>query len=243
MRIRFTRAGCSVAVGVAVTAMLAMSAGAPSAYAKPLATTACSSHCVDVSFQVPGPSWILGAHSGRAVVNAVVRLLPGSNGASKEDFRYTKMGTVFPLYCMATGQAQTGSTFTNNQCHLLFQAGLLEARTFSLEFDPNNGGSKNVCIGSWGDTVANGWKLRLETCGIGPDTVLLLAPKLPGGNTSTGDWLINGASDNFSTPLVASSDGYAPSDAVWRTVNFNGGKAVDTQEIHFKAGAFGSVKT
>jgi hypothetical protein len=239
MRIRFTRAGYAVAAGVAVTAMLGMGAASASVATHPDATTACGASCTDVSFQDPGTNWILGAHSGLPVVNNVVRLLQGSNGASKEDFRYTNVGTVFPLYCTATGQAQTGSIFTNNQCHLLFQAGLLAAKTFSLAFNPNNGGSKNLCIGSWGDEVSNGWKLRLETCGVAPDTVLILAPKLPGGNTSTGDWLINGASDNFVNPLVATSTGVAASSQpTWSTVNFNGNKAIDTQEVHFNAGPF-----
>jgi hypothetical protein len=239
MRIRFTRAGYALAAGVAVTAMLGMSASAAVAGAKPDATNACGVHCTDVSFQNPGPNWILGAHSGLPVVNNVVRLLQGSNGAYKEDFSYTNVGTVFPLYCTASGQAQTGSLFTNNQCHLLFSAGLLGAKTFSLAFNPNNGGSKDLCIGSWGDEVANGWKLRLETCGVSSDTVLILAPKLPGGNTSTGDWLINGASDNFVNPLVATSTGIAAqSQPTWTQVDFNGSKAIDTQEVHLKAGPF-----
>jgi hypothetical protein len=243
MRIRFTRAGYAVAAGVAVTAMLGMgaasAAGASVAQTKPAATTACSTKCTDVNFENPGHNWILGAHSGLPTVNNVVRLLRGSNGASKEDFSYTNVGTVFPLYCTATGQAQTGSIFTNNQCHLLFQAGLLGAKTFSLAFNPNNGGSKNLCIGSWGDEVSNGWKLRLESWGVAPDTVLILAPKLPGGNTSTGDWLINGASDNFVNPLVATSTGTpASSQPTWTTVDFNGNKAIDTQEVHLHAGPF-----
>ena len=243
MRIRFTRAGYALAAGVAVTAMLGMSASAAIAgtNADPDATNACGTHCTDVSFQNPGPTWILGAHSGLPAVNNVVRLLAGSNGAPKEDFSYINVGTVFPLYCTATGQTQTGSIFTNNQCHLLFQAGLLGAKTFSLAFNPNNGGSEQLCIGGWGDEVANGWKLRLENCGVAADTVLIFSPKLPGGNTSTGDWLINGASDNFTNPLVATSTGIAaPSQPTWSTVDFNGKKAIDTQEVHLNAGPFGA---
>jgi hypothetical protein len=92
-----------------------------------------------------------------------------------------------------------------------------------------------MCIGSWDNKLADGWKLRLEPCGVAADTVLILAPKLPGGNTSTGDWLINGASNSFTSPLVASSNGHAP---VWSIVNINANKAADTQEVHFNAGPF-----
>jgi hypothetical protein len=241
MRIRFTRAGYALAAGVAVTAMLGMSAAAANASTKPQviknATNACSIHCTDVNFQNPGHRYILGAHSGLEIQNNVVRLLQGSNGASKEDFRYTNTGTVFPLYCTATGLSNS-YLFSNKQCQLLASAGLLLAKTFSLAFNPNNGGTKQLCVGGWNDQVANGWKLRLAPCGSAADTVLILTSKLPGGNTSTGDWLINGASNNFLNPLVATSSGFGPSQPTWSTVNFNGNKAVDTQEVHFHAGPF-----
>jgi hypothetical protein len=240
MRIRFTRAGYALAAGVAVTAMLGMSAAAANAASKPsvkFATTACSFHCTDVSFQNPGTNYILGAHSGLEVAGNIVRLLPGSNGASKEDFRYTDTGTVGTLYCTPVGTS-ISFLFTDKQCQLLVSAGLLKAKTFSLAFNPNNGGSKQLCIGAWDESVGNGWKLRLQPCGESANTVLILTSKLPGGNTSKGDWLINGASNNFVNPLVATSTGTAPSQPTWSTVNFNGNKAIDTQEVHLNAGPF-----
>ena len=115
MRIRFTRAGYAVAAGVAVTAMLGMgAASAAGASTRPDATTACNAACSDAFFQVPGPTDILAAHSGLNISNDVVRLVQGSNAAPKEDFTRIDVGTVFPLYCTATGQAQTGSILTNN---------------------------------------------------------------------------------------------------------------------------------
>ena len=116
------------------------------------------------------------------------------------------MGTVSPQYCEPapdTSVAQPGSVFTNLQCQLLTNAGLTGATTFQLAYNPNNGGDETLCIGGWANEVSNGWKLRLTPCGVAADTVLIQTAKLPGGATSTGDWLINGASDNFSTPLVA----------------------------------------
>ena len=86
MRNRFKRASYAVAAGVTVAATIGLSAVGPSAAVKPGATTACSFHCIDVSFQNPGLGDILAAHSGLAEVNNIVRLVPGSNGNSKSDF-------------------------------------------------------------------------------------------------------------------------------------------------------------
>ncbi len=239
MRIRFTRAGYAVAAGVAVTAMLGMgAASAAGASAKPMATTACGADCTDISFQVPGPTDILAAHSGLNTNNNVVRLVQGSNAASKEDFSRMNVGTVVPLYCTAAGQAQTGSVFTNNQCSLLVTNGLSAATTFELAFNPNNGGPENECIGGWKNEVANGWKVRLTPCGVAADTVIIRAAKLPGGNVQTGNWYINGGSDNFSNPLVLTNPGNAPSQVTWTTVNLNGKHAADTQEVHSAPGPF-----
>ncbi len=251
MRIRFTRAGYAVAAGVAATAMLGLSA-APSAGAAPAATTACRFHCVDISFVNPGKNAILGVHSGMAVYNNLVRLLPGSNGAYKEDFSEITVGTVDPLYC--DGSVPVSSLFTPRQCLLLKSAHLDKARTFQLAFNGNNGGSKQLCIGTWNNTtpVVNG-NLRLVTCGVAADTVLIQTSHLPIGTTSGKKvakaavakpvshgcpWLINGGSDNFSNPVVATSDGTYPSQPTWSTVDVNGGKAIDTQEVCITKGPF-----
>jgi hypothetical protein len=243
MRIRFNRAGYAVAAGVAVTAMLGMgaasAAGASVTSNHPDATTACNAACSDASFQVPGSTDILAAHSDFNITNNVVRLVQGSDAYAKEDFTRVDVGTVFPLYCLATGQAQAGSIFTNNQCHLLSVAGLLAATTFQYAFNPNNGGPENECLGAWGNNApVSGWKIRLEPCGAAPDTVIISTPKLPGGNTSTGVWWINGASDNYSNPLVATNPGFAPSQVTWTTIDLNGKHAADTQEVHTAPGPF-----
>ncbi len=240
MRMRFTRVGYALAAGVAVTAMLGMSASAAVAgAAHPDATTACGAACTDVSFAVPGPSDILAAHSGLAITNELVRLAQGSNAAPKEDFTDINVGAVVPTYCLTTGQAQTGSVFTNNQCHLLVDDGLGAATTFQLAFNPNNGGSEQLCIGAWGNKApVSGAKVRLEPCGVAADTVIIETDTLPSGDTAVGDWFINGGSDNFSTPLVLTNPGSAPSQVTWKTLNLNGQTAEDTQEVIFTAGPF-----
>jgi hypothetical protein len=174
-----------------------MSAGAASAYAKPLATTACGAACTDVSFVNPGPTDLT-----------------------------------------ATGEAQTGSLFTDNQCHLLSAAGLLGATTYEWAYNPNNGGDETLCIGGWDNKMSDGWKLRLEPCGVAADTVLIETNTLPGGTTGAGQWVINGASDNFSTPLVATSDGAGPFQATWSTVQMKGQTGISTREAVFASGPF-----
>jgi hypothetical protein len=243
MRIRFTRAGYALAAGVAVTAMLGMSvsaAGATVAMAKPDATTACGASCTDYSFTVPGLTDILAAHSGLPITNNIVRLVQGSNAASKEDFTRINEAPLTPTYCTTAGDAQTGSVFTNNQCNLLVNDGLTLATTFELAFNPDNSGPSPLCTGAWGnESPANGWKVRLEPCGVASDTVIIETATLPGGTAPAGtDWFISGGSDNFSRPLVLTNPGFAPSQVTWSTVNFNGGKASDEQEVVTTVGPF-----
>jgi hypothetical protein len=243
MRIRFTRAGYALAAGVAVTAMLGMSAASASASPRPTgvknATFACSYHCTDVSFLNPGLRAILGVHSGYNSNNNLVRLLAGSNGASKQDFSEIHTGKISSLYCDGS-VPYTGSVFSARQCQLLKLAGLSGAYTFQLAFNPNNGGPENYCIGAWSNTAPIvGGKFRLVPCGVAADTVLIRTSHLPTGHTTPGTWwLINGASDNFSNPLVATSDGTYPSQPRWETVEVNGGHAVDTQETILRPGPF-----
>jgi hypothetical protein len=241
MRNRFRRASYAVAAGVTVAATVGMSAMAASAApVRPAATTACSFHCVDTSFRNPGLFNILTVHSGIAEPNNIVRLTRGSNGASKQDFSRINVGTVNTLYCTPiTGVSVDPTIFTNRQCKLMQLAGLGGATTFQLAFNPNNGGDETLCVGAWDNQPpVSGFKIRLSECGVGADTVLIRTPKLPGGNTGIGDWLINGASDNFSNPLVATSDGTAPSQPTWSTVVLNGQHAVDTQETRMFPGPF-----
>jgi hypothetical protein len=243
MRNRFKRASYAVAAGVTVAATIGLSAVAAGATARtpaqPAATNACGASCVDVSFVNPGRRWILASHSGLTNPNNVVRLLRGSNGLPKEDFSEIDIGTVNALYCTPAGTSISG-LFTNSQCNLLVNAGLGGATTFQLAFNPNNGGDETECVGAWDNAPpASGFKLRLEDCGVAADTVLIRTAKIPGGTTTTGFWLINGASNNFSNPLVATSTGSAaPSQPTWKTVRLNGGKGVDTQETRFTPGPF-----
>jgi len=241
MHIRFTRAGYALAAGVAATAMLGLSAVAVASTSALAATNACNKHCIDLNFKVPGKAAILAVHSGLNIYNNSIRLLQGSNSAYKEDFSPQTLRKVSPQYCTKYGQAQPGSVFTSNQCALMRNAGLLYDETYQLAYNPNNGGPGNLCVGAWNnDSPITGGRLRLVTCGMSADTVLIVATKLPGGRiTAPGYyWLITGASNNFSNPVVATSAGSFPSDVRWEPVAFNGLKGIDTQEVRGKTGPF-----
>jgi len=170
------------------------------------------------------------ANAYLAIENNLVRLVPGSNSASKEDFSRINVGTVSTLYCNAVNGTSIDPTiFTNKQCKLLKLAGLLGKTTFQLAFNPNNGGDETLCVGAWDNQApVSGFKLRLVDCGVAADTVFIQSSEIPGDDTFPGSqWLINGASDNFSNPLVATSTGSTNSQPTWSTVRLNGQQGVD----------------
>jgi hypothetical protein len=247
MRIRFTRAGYALAAGVAVTAMLGMSAGsADAAKAVPStrnATNDCGTNCIDISFLAPGHHYLLKDHSALTNVNNVIAVALGGDDLAAEDFTYMTNGTVGTMYCdPTTGAPYTGSVFTANQCHLLIADGYAADQTYQLAFNPDNAGPENMCLGDWNNDVnlPSGWKARLEPCGATAATVLIGAQNLFGA-TLTGNeyWLVSGASNNFSNPLVLTdADTTAWQAPRWDTLNLNGSKGIDTQIIRAIPGAF-----
>jgi len=229
-------------IGAAAAACLTLGFGAPALAshtpgAIANATNACNSDCIDIGFVNPDfGRAILASKSDSDASGNIVRLLSGSNGLPKEDFAKTDVGTVVPLYCTLGGQAQAGSVFTANQCHLLVSLHYGFDETYQNAFNPNNGGPEDECVGVTGPK--SGDKVRLEPCGVSAATVLIVAPHLPGGSTGAGVWLVNGDSDNFSNPNVLTSDGTYPSDPTWTKVDYNGSAGIDTQEVCAASGPY-----
>jgi hypothetical protein len=230
--------------GAAILGCTALGLGGP-ALAAPAATSACAGACTDIHFLVPGEHYLLKDHAGSTAANNVIALTTGSNALSSEDFSEVNVGTVSPQYCEAppnTSVAQPGSIFTNRQCQLLTNAGLTGATTFEYAFNPNDGGPENMCLGAWDNVspVPSGYKFRLVACGVSADTVMIVTSALPSGNTTAGsDWLIDGGSDNYSDPLVATNNGGTAWQAPrWETVDVNGHAGEDTQEVRLEPGPF-----
>jgi hypothetical protein len=227
--------------GAAAAGCAALGLGAP-ALAAPAATNACNTACIDVSFLATGHHELLKDHSGLTKTNNLIALTNASNAMPAEDFSYEQVGEVDTLYCTSGGTALVGSVFTNNQCALLNSEGMGSDETYQLAFNPNDGGPESMCLGDWDNDVnlPSGWKARLEPCGVNAATVLIGAQTLFGA-TLPGDeyWVISGASDNFSNPLVltvtATSSWQAPR---WETLNLNGGTGVDTQIVRAEPGAY-----
>jgi hypothetical protein len=227
---------------VLATAGLCAGAVALSASSAGAATNACSTSCVDIHFLQPGRHELVKDHSGLTKTNNVIALNQGSNSSAAEDFSEINVGTIDPIYCNGTGQAQAGSVFTNNQCHLLDSLGMGGDTTFQLAFNPNDGGPETQCIGDWNNQtpVPSGWKARLEPCGVTSATVIIETAVLPGGaTTAAGEWLISGGSNNFSTPQVLTVQNTTAWQApTWSTVNLNGQSGQDTQEVRITSGPY-----
>jgi hypothetical protein len=227
---------------VLATAGLCAGAVALSASGAGAATNACSINCVDIHFLQPGKHELLKDHSGLTNINNTLALNQGSNSSSAEDWSQVDVGTVDSFYCNGTGQAQSGSVFTNNQCHLLDSLGMGGDTTFQLAFNPNNGGDETMCAGAWNNAtpVPSGFKARLEPCGVTSATVLIETATLPGGHTTAGSvWLINGGSNNFSNPEVLTVQNTTAWQApAWKTVVKNGGQGEDTQEVRLTTGPY-----
>jgi hypothetical protein len=210
------------------------------------ATTACGKVCSDIGFVDPGSgSALLASNSLRGAKGTLVRLEQGGDGLPTEDFVEIQLGTVVPTYCTATGQAETGSVFTADQCELLVADGYTTSSlTYEIAFSPKNGGPEDECIGA--TSSKPGSAVRLEPCGASAGTVLIPMQKLPGGRVSHASsfWMVNGASANFSNPNVLTSDGNFPSDPTWSTVVYNGKRGIDTQEVCGAAGPYdGAIPT
>jgi hypothetical protein len=206
------------------------------------ATNACGDNCIDVSFLATGHHELLKDHSGLTGANNPIAVTNASNAMPAEDFSYEQVGEVDTLYCTSGGTALAGSVFTNNQCALLNSDDMGSDETYQLAFNPDNGGPESMCLGDWDNDVSlpSGWKARLEPCGVNAATVLIGAQSLFGA-TLTGDeyWMVSGASDNFSNPLVltvtATSSWQSPR---WETLNLNGKSGVDTQIVRASFGPY-----
>lgn len=203
------------------------------------ATTACGKKCLDVGFVDPGlGSALLASNSLTGPKGTLVRLVQGSDGLATEDFVKIAVGTVVPTYCTATGQPETGSLFTSDQCELLVADGYSTDEAYELAFSPNNGGPEDECIGA--TSSKPGSAVRLEPCGASAGTVLISTRKLPGGRVSYTNsvWMVNGDSDNFSNPNVLTDDGTYPSNPTWAPAVYNGKRGIDTQEVCATTGPY-----
>jgi hypothetical protein len=258
VRNRFIKFAAVAGAAVAIAALAggAVASASSATPARPAATNACGTNCTDAWFTNPGAAAILTNHSNLQTENNLVRITQGSNGAAKEDWSIINAGTVFPLYCNLNGTTVDPAMFSNHQCQLLDSAGLLGAKTFQIAANPDNGGDENLCVGAWNNNApVNGFKFRLVECGVNPDTVMIYTKTLPSTGASVScpgsvtfpapappasdcGWLINGASSNYSTPLVATSSGSFPSNPTWTSVHKNAQTSVDSQEVHAAVGPF-----
>lgn len=234
----------------AVTVLALAGGGAVYAAGAGAATNACSTKCEDISFLSTGHHWLLNDAKGRTSANAVVSQQQGSNGGNagrNEDFEYTAHGAVFPTYCPETGTPATyPGILSAKQCLGLQNAGLASADAYQLQYVPFGAEASGMCLGDWAATVplpsASTWLARLQPCGDAADTILIGADALNSGawtTTSGSDWVISGASNNFSNPEVLGNNGQEQwQNLTWQPIHINGGAGEDNQEIRAIPGAY-----
>jgi hypothetical protein len=197
-----------IGAAVALTLSMGAMASASTAKARPDNTGSCGPTCVEVSFLQPGRQWVQVDYYGRTGTGTANNLQARTDTNPNEDFRPDGEGAIIPVYCASPGVAAINSILTNNQCELLFNAGLDSSTAFQLQFSPL-GVESNMCSGTVGDAnPVNGDRIRLEPCGATADTLWIADSPDSGPHGSVP--YINGASSNYSNPLVVTAVSGAP---------------------------------
>ncbi len=231
MRIRFTRAGYALAAGVAVTAMLAMSAaaaGAATDRAKPAATAACGKKCNDIFNQGLGEKKIPTTSGHYA---SPVHLATAHNYLKSQDFIATQVGTLAD-FCTLDG----GSGLIPDNAYVCINY----PSTFPVyqeEYAPGSFTS-DLCVAVGRFSVVEGGLVTLRDCGdsaralwVGDtnnkvkDSRSLLGYDAP---------LVNGADGAVSDPLVLTTSNSGI--LTLQPLSMNGGKVYDSQEWGLRLG-------
>jgi hypothetical protein len=212
------------------------------------ATPSCGYHCSQIFTQKFGPSYLLDVFQQRAAANQPIIAFQRSNSDPAEDFIVVDEGTVGDFYD-DYGLVSSGFAHTYG-----------EDEAYEVQYEPY-GLNSNFCVSTWpGETPQPGFLVRLESCGQysnsiwaadtdGSITMGIPMESLPGSLVrdfrSTGHVfsprftdvaLINGASNNFSSPLVLNYPAGHPTDWPRPQVNvqpektYANGATFDNQE-------------
>jgi len=198
MRKRSVKALTGLAAGVAATAalglMVAATATAATAKAKPAITPACTynSYCSDPVFNVEfGLQYVINNANWLPVVGNNIDLQWANDNKPSQDWRVTYQYPVFILY-------RLGLISAAMNLHYHFRP------AFESEWTPY-GVSSNLCRGV-AKTAYQGEQVSLQPCGAFPRTLWVV--KHNHGNYG-GNALINGSTNNPSVPYVLTAGGLA----------------------------------
>jgi hypothetical protein len=166
------------------------------------ATPSCGYNCDDLYTQKFGPGFLLDTYQGRAAADQGVILFQASNSDPAEDFVIKRLGTVHGFY------TRHGRLIT-----AAFDRAYGRLQAFEFQYEPL-GVNSGFCTSTWPGVVAQpGYKVRLEPCGLYSNSIWAAgATPRPGhgsgvamsdGPSKPGyTYLINGATDSVSDPLV-----------------------------------------
>lgn len=207
---RITRKLAMLAAVPAVAALMAAGAsGIAQAKVVPLNTGSCGPTCVEPYFLLPGKTWVQIDAKGADKVNNPINLQYRTTTNAAEDFSPSDSSTVVPEFCPSTTQAALDPVFSAAQCALLANANLDSSPAWQMRYSPL-GVYTGMCVGIWNDsgTGGPGSRIRLEKCGVSRSTVWIEDTNVVNPDHTAP--YINGASSNFSDPLVITEATGAP---------------------------------
>ena len=203
------------------------------------ATPNCGSNCSQIFTQKYGPQYLVDVFQARAAAGTPVILFQRSNSDPAEDFVVKNLGSVgdfYDAYGLVTPQfAHTYSGDT----------------AFEIQYQPY-GLNSNFCLSTWSNEAPRaGYKVRLEPCGAYSNSLWVADFGSRGGRNVVRDPrsatgfdvpLINGATNNFSTPEVLNYPAGHPTDYPRPVLNvqpentYSNGTVFDNQEWGVKKG-------
>jgi hypothetical protein len=233
MRISFTRAGYALAAGVAVTALLGMSAASATAGSAPrnlkMATSACGKLCTDIFNEGLGTKQIP-TTAGR--YGDPVRLTHAHNFLKSQDFIANPVGTVY-YFC------HTGLIPINSYACIHYQVvpGFpLGYPVYEAQYSPGSFTS-GLCAGVGIRDVREGGLITLRACGDNARTLWVAdlynyvkdaRSQLKLGLLRIDVPLVNAASGSISIPLVLTTNDHGT--LTLQDLAQNGGRVYDSQE-------------
>jgi hypothetical protein len=206
--------------GLGMVGTMSASAATPSCggFTAPTGTTP-SLGCAQIFAKKFGPAYLLDLWQGKAKAGTPIILFQRSNSDPAEDWAIKNYGTVGNFY---TNYDMLSSAFAHTYN---------TDQAYEIQYEPY-GVNSNFCASTWpGAVPQSGYKVQLEWCGQysnslwAADTSPATAPtpgtgsapdyRSTGGGLSTVGTdvaLINGASNNFSNPLVLNYPAGNPTD-------------------------------
>jgi hypothetical protein len=224
-----------IAAGAATFALAGGGLGAAGTLSASAATPSCANKCVTISTLKFGPSYLLETNEATAAAGQEFILSIASNSDQGEDFVANKLGTVRSV-------SMGSHSLITSQFAKAYPSGL----AYEYEYAPL-GILSHLCASTWPGMVAQaGFVVRLEPCGKYSNSVWVTqTPK--GDQTKTGYFVaINGATKNFSDPLVLTYPAGYPTDTPSPTVtveplnSFADGTVFDDQQWTYATGTVNS---